>query len=38
MIHDMGGSRRKAAEDMPDFDFLAEKKRAGPLKNIGFSF
>jgi len=38
LIHDMGGNRRKAAEDMHVFAFLSEKKAAGLVKQIGFSF
>ena len=38
LIHDMGGNRRKAAEDTHVFEFLAEKKKAGLVKHIGFSF
>ena len=34
----MGGNRRKAAEDMHVFAFLSEKKAAGLVKQIGFSF
>lgn len=38
LIHGMGGNRRKAAEDMHVFAFLSEKKKAGFVKQIGFSF
>lgn len=38
LIHDMGGNRRKMAKDTHIFDFLAEKKAAGLVKQIGFSF
>lgn len=38
LIHDMGGNRRKAAEDTHIFEFLARKKASGVVKQIGFSF
>ena len=38
LIHDMGGNRRKLAEDMHVFDFFVQKKEAGLVKHIGFSF
>ena len=38
LIHDMGGNRRKAAEDTHIFEFLQKKKKAGLVKHIGFSF
>ena len=34
----MGGNRRKLAEDTHVFDFLVQKKEAGLVKHIGFSF
>lgn len=38
LIHDMGGNRRKLAEDTHAFNFLVKKKEAGLVKHIGFSF
>ena len=38
LIHDMGGDRHKAAEQMHVFDFLTRKKAEGKAKKIGFSF
>ena len=38
LIHDMGGNRRKLAEDMHVFDFFVQEKEAGLVKHIGFSF
>lgn len=38
LVHDMAGERREAAERTQVFSFLAEKKAAGLVKNIGFSF
>ena len=38
LIHDMGGNRRKAAEDTHVFEFLTGKKKAGLVKHIDFSF
>lgn len=38
LVHDMGDSRRKTAEDTHVFDFLARKKAAGVVRQIGFSF
>ncbi len=38
LIHDMGGDRLKAAEQMHVFDFIREKKEAGLVKYMGFSF
>lgn len=38
LVHDMAGERRETAEKTHVFDFLAKKKAAGLVKNIGFSF
>ena len=38
LIHDMGGNRRKTAEDTHVFEFLSAKKKAGLVRHIGFSF
>lgn len=38
LIHDMGGDRLKAAEQMHVFDFIQKKKEAGSVKRMGFSF
>ena len=38
LVHDMGGNRRKLAEDTHVFDFLVQKKETGQVKHIGFSF
>lgn len=38
LVHDMAGERREAAEKTRVFEFLAEKKAAGFVKHIGFSF
>ena len=38
LVHDMAGERRKTAEKTHVFEFLAEKKAAGLVKHIGFSF
>lgn len=38
LIHDMGANRYKAAKNMHVFEFLADKKAAGLVRNIGFSF
>lgn len=36
LMHDMGGNRRKAAEETHIFEFLAKKKAADVVKQIGF--
>lgn len=38
LVHDMAGERRETAEKTRVFEFLAEKKAAGLVKHIGFSF
>lgn len=38
LVHDMAGERRETAEKTHVFEFLAEKKAAGLVKHIGFSF
>ena len=38
LIHDMGGDRRQAAEQMHVFDFIRKKKEQGFVKQMGFSF
>ena len=38
LVHDMAGDRRETAEKTQVFEFLAEKKAAGLVKHIGFSF
>ncbi len=38
LIHNIGGSRRKKVDDLHVFEFISEKKKAGLVKHIGFSF
>lgn len=38
LIHDMGGDRADAAEELHVFDFIKKKKEDGSVKQMGFSF
>ncbi len=38
LVHNIGGIRRKKAEDFHVFEFISQKKKAGLVKKMGFSF